>query len=122
MLSVVTGPPASGKSTFVELRAQRDDIVIDFDKIAYAMTNAAGSEIHEYGRHVRTCAAAAWGPAVDAAMRYVGPHNVWIIHSAPSAQHLRRYRARGAHITSLAVSNDEQRERLSIRVSQHLAR
>ena len=35
---VVTGPPNSGKSTWVQRHAQVDDLVFDFDEIAATMT------------------------------------------------------------------------------------
>ena len=35
---VITGPPNSGKSTWVQRHAQVDDLVFDFDEIASAMT------------------------------------------------------------------------------------
>jgi hypothetical protein len=38
MLTVVVGPPAGGKSTWVLERAGPGDIVIDFDRLAVALT------------------------------------------------------------------------------------
>ena len=35
---VVTGPPNSGKSTWVQRHAQVDDLVFDFDELAATMT------------------------------------------------------------------------------------
>jgi hypothetical protein len=35
---VITGPPNSGKSTWVQCHAQVDDLVFDFDEIAATMT------------------------------------------------------------------------------------
>jgi predicted kinase len=35
MLTVVIGPPAGGKSTWVLERAKPGDIVVDFDRLAF---------------------------------------------------------------------------------------
>lgn len=40
---VVTGPPCSGKSTYVDEHANRGDLVIDLDRIAYAVGYPAES-------------------------------------------------------------------------------
>ena len=38
MLYVVTGPPAAGKSAWIQARAKAADVVIDLDRIASALT------------------------------------------------------------------------------------
>lgn len=44
----VFGPPCSGKSTYVEQQAGRNDLIFDWDKIVYALTN---NEMHDNNPH-----------------------------------------------------------------------
>lgn len=48
-LTIVCGPPASGKSTYVGERAASDDLVIDLDTIAWRMAGASGP-LHGWDR------------------------------------------------------------------------
>lgn len=115
-LTVITGQPASGKTTYVKANARRGDIIIDFDLIAAAMTANPATE-HDYPPHVRACAAAAWRPARDQAITLSTRHTVWLIHAAPSPQQERWYRARGAAIVHLKIDRATQEHRIATRAS-----
>lgn len=104
MIRVITGPPAAGKSTYVELNSHPGDIIIDMDKIAAALWKPDTSELHDYPDDVRRIAMSARNAAVrkalDAAQgeRYL---TVWIIHSDPNAETRALYRAAGGKFTHL---------------------
>ena len=82
MIHVVVGPPASGKSTYVDEHAAENEVKVDFDRIAQAF----GSGIpHGSVEPFRTIAFA----ARSAAIRRILDENIdaWIIHSRPSVEH-----------------------------------
>lgn len=66
MLTVVIGPPAGGKSTWVRERAKPGDIVIDFDLLACALTGPGGDP-HDHTPAVAAVTKAARRAAIDAA-------------------------------------------------------
>lgn len=126
MITVVTGPPCSGKSTYCEQRWQPGDIVVDMDKIALAVTTP-GTQSHDYDEKVRIVAREARRAAVKATLavaqgdRYRG---YWIIHTDPSPDVRASYRAMNARIIDLDPGRDVCLERLKQRpeANQALAR
>ena len=93
MITVVTGPPCGGKSTYIKENAKDGDIVIDMDKIALALIQGK-PESHEYGEEVRSIARAARKAAVKQSL-VVGQGNrlgIWIIHTDPSVADRTNYR------------------------------
>lgn len=105
MLHIVTGPPAAGKSTFINDNRNTDDVVIDFDQIANVLAGATPGN-HEHPQHIKTITRAARKAAIDAALQYAGEHNVWIIHSTPSPATLQRYEQQGARIHVIDPGKD----------------
>lgn len=95
MLHVVTGPPASGKSTWVREHAQPGDVVIDYDRLAVALTTGVDDD-HDHSPVVRAVAKAARGAAVDAALAHTQRVDVYVIHSEPGHQAMARYHSVGA--------------------------
>lgn len=100
MLYVVIGPPAGGKSTWVNERAKPGDIVIDYDRLANSLT-AIGAKPHGHKRPLATVAFRAREAAITEALRHVGTHAVFIIHSLPRPGVLARYRKAGAEIVTV---------------------
>lgn len=68
MLTVVIGPPAAGKSTWVLERAKPGDIVIDFDRLAVALS-ATGGDPHDHPPAVAAVTRAARTAAIEAAIK-----------------------------------------------------
>jgi predicted kinase len=114
MLYVVTGPPASGKSTWIRAHARPDDIVIDMDVLAVALSGP-GADDHHYGREVREVAysarAAALNKALDRLPRMKGT-DVYLIHSMPEEKHLARYRHYGAKVVVVDPGEQVVRQRV----------
>lgn len=103
MITVVTGAPCSGKSTFVAENSKSGDIIIDMDVLALALTTP-DVEAYGYSSFVREVAIAARSAAVKRALqvaqgeRYLG---VWIIHTDPSPNERSVYRALGGRIQEM---------------------
>lgn len=105
MLFVVIGPPAAGKSTWVNDRAKSGDIVIDYDRLANALT-AVGAKAHGHKRPLATVAFRARESAITEALRHVESHDVYIIHSVPKQSAMDRYRKCGAEIVTIDPGRD----------------
>jgi hypothetical protein len=113
-LIVVSGPPCSGKSTYIRQRATADDVVIDLDRIALAFA-IEGTGDHDYPDHIRAVARKARLAAIDLAIRYAQATNVWIIEAAPTSQARAWYAARGARFVKCTATPTELAERISRR-------
>lgn len=116
MITVVTGPPCAGKSTYVREWAEKGDIVIDMDSIASSMTPFLDDE-HDYSDNVRMVAREARKGAVRKALSIGGMtrSNVWIIHTQPDREWLRRYRASNARMKTIDPGRDVCLARLAER-------
>lgn len=110
MLTVVIGPPAAGKSTWVLEHAQPGDIVIDYDRLAVALSGPGGHP-HDHPAHLVAVTKAARTAAIDTAMRHKAKVDVYLIHSSPGAQRLADYRAMGAQIVTVDPGRDVVRAR-----------
>lgn len=110
MLTVVVGPPAGGKSTWVLERAQVGDIVIDFDRLAVALTGHGGDP-HDHAPAVTAVTRAARKTAIETALKHASDVDVYLIHSSPGAQRMAEYREMGAQIVTIDPGADVVRER-----------
>jgi predicted kinase len=114
MLTVVTGPPCSGKSTYVRDRAQHGDVVIDLDHIAAALTPT--DDVHDYPAHIRAIARRVRRTAIEAAFLWHQQGGVvWVVDTAPSQQARAWYRRNRATLVPLAVTQGEIEARLAER-------
>lgn len=100
MLRLVIGPPAAGKSTWVEERATPDDVVIDFDRIAQALTGP-GAPSHGQEGAIGDIAYRAREAAISEALRHGRELDIYVIHCVPSAQVISRFEAAGAEIVKV---------------------
>jgi len=97
------GAPCSGKSTYVRDNATGQDIVVDMDRIALAIS-VEGTEEYKYSDAIRNIARQARPAIVKGALlagqgeRRLG---VWIIHTDPSPQDRQMYRALNAKFVEL---------------------
>ena len=91
-VTLVAGPPGSGKSTYVHDHAQRGDLIVDYDLIFRAIS---GLDTHDRPPELR-------GHVLDArdailSRLEIRPGEVeraWIIHAAPKAEQRASFRAR----------------------------
>jgi hypothetical protein len=117
MITVVTGPPCGGKSTFIRANAKGEDIVIDMDRLALALS-VEGTLPFEYGSRIREVAKAARYAAVKQALsvgqgeRHLG---IWIIDTDPSPDMRRFYRSANCRFEEVNPGREVCLERLKQR-------
>lgn len=109
---VIIGPPAAGKSTYVQEHAKPTDVAIDFDQIARALMPLAPESSHEYPEHIRYLAIKTRATAVQAATRLKERVTVWLIHAIPPPDDLADYKRLGWQV----VTVDPGREVVEARV------
>jgi hypothetical protein len=103
MISIVTGAPCSGKSTYIREHAKPGDVVIDLDPLSRALTIGAedGHFVPEYIGHI---AVGARNGAVKRALRLREQRDgvdVYIVHTAPKPADLAIYRSFRCNIVNL---------------------
>ena len=99
---LVTGPPCSGKSTYVSEHAQHGDVVIDYDALAVAL---GSRHSHDHPEVLRPVVLAAWLAALSAAETSV--RRVWVIRGFPEPRDL----TAASRVVRLDVPADECKRR-----------
>ncbi len=82
-VTLVCGPPLSGKSTLVRKRAKRGDLIVDFDALGAAVS---GQPHHQLPHHLLPYAAAARDAVLERIAERRGgaePPAVWVIAGLP---------------------------------------
>lgn len=105
MLHVVSGPPASGKTTFVASHAQPGDVRIDLDEIANHLAGLSEGN-HDHSASVIAIARAARNAAIDKALDHCSNVNVWLIDSKPTDANRARYAAVAAQFHVIDPGKD----------------
>lgn len=103
-VTLVSGPPGSGKTTYVNERRKSGDVVIDVDKLFMSI---GGEPAHHRPKGVLPFVLAARN-AIEA--RLTEPsrvRHVWVIKGAPRKAARESWARRGAEIVVLAVPADE---------------
>lgn len=97
MLYVVTGPPASGKSSWIDAHATARDIVIDLDRITSALTGPGAPQWNQDPTILRVAHRARYA-AMDEAFTLRDRVDVYLIHTMPNAKAMARYKRLDARI------------------------
>ncbi|MFF9285405.1 AAA family ATPase [Streptomyces griseosporeus] len=111
MLYVVTGPPAAGKSSWIEARAKPSDIVIDLDRITRALTGPGAPQWNHDPIASRVALRARYA-AIDEAVKHLDATDVYLIHTMPSDTWLARYQRLGAEVITVDPGEQVVRERV----------
>lgn len=109
-LYVILGPPAAGKSTYVQQQARHGDVIIDYDLIAQALT-VPGADGHDHHKVVKSVAHQARSSAIATALNYAGKVDVYVIHSAPRAEAIAKYQRHHARFVTIDPGRDVVLER-----------
>lgn len=118
-VTVVTGPPAAGKTTHVREHAQPGDVIIDYDHLANALSGQdADNHVHE--AHIQTITRAARTAALDAAIKTSA--RIWLIHAMPSKKQQVNYSARGAEIITIDPGKDVVMKRIKAKRPARMAK
>jgi hypothetical protein len=91
-------------------RAKPGDVVIDFDRLAVALSGQGGDP-HDHASAVTVVTRAARTAAIDAALKLAGTADVYLIHSSPGAQRMAQYREMGAQVVTIDPGRDVVRAR-----------
>lgn len=108
-VTVVTGPPAAGKTTHVRQHMQPGDVIIDFDHLANALSGQ-DVENHDHAAHIASIAKAARQAAIDTAIKQ--DCTVWLIHAIPGEKKRAEYRRRGAKVITIDPGKDVVMKRI----------
>lgn len=100
MLYVVTGPPASGKSSWIDAHATARDIVIDLDRITQALAGPGAPQWNQDENLLRVAHKARYA-AMHEAFELRDKLDVYLIHTRPSAKALARYKRLEARIITV---------------------
>lgn len=111
MLYVITGPPAAGKSSWIEARARPTDIVIDLDRITQALMGPGAPAWSQHPVAMKVAHRARYA-AIDEAVKHTNEVDVYLIHTMPSAKWIARYRRHGAEIVAVDPGRDIVMQRI----------
>lgn len=121
MLYVVTGPPAAGKSSWIEAHATARDIVIDLDRITVALTGPGAPNWNHDPLHQRVAQRARYA-AIDEACQLLDKLDVYLIHTMPSAKAMAKYRRLKARIVVVDPGQSIVTERIAAMRSPEMER
>jgi predicted ATPase len=111
VITVVTGPPAAGKSSYITAHAKATDVVVDLDLIALALAGP-GADHHAHDEVLLKVAHRARQAAIHEAERHADRTHVWIIHTMPAAKARARYKRLGARIVVVDPGEEIVRRRV----------
>ncbi|MFM9593348.1 AAA family ATPase [Streptomyces scabiei] len=111
MLFVITGPPAAGKSTWIDAHATARDIVIDLDRITQALTGPGAPQWNQDPLQLRVAHKARYA-AMHEAFELRDRVDVYLIHTMPTGKALARYKRLNARIVVVDPGRDIVMQRI----------
>lgn len=121
MLYVITGPPASGKSSWIQSHATARDIVIDLDRITVALTGPGAPNWNHDPLHQRVAQRARYA-AIDEACQLLDKLDVYLIHTMPSPKAMAKYKRLKARIIVVDPGQDVVTDRIAAMRSPEMER
>lgn len=110
---VVTGPPAAGKTTWVQQHAKPGDVTIDYDGLLQALAPGMPNDPVEQPPHIVATVQAARSAAIndatlDADAWGTGArYDVYLVHAMPDRHSMNRYRAHRFEIITIDPGHAE---------------
>ena len=95
MITIVSGAPCSGKSTWIKNNAKSGSIIIDMDRIALALTTE-DIQHHAYNDSVKSLAIITRRTAIKKALTLGKATDVYVIDTEPSPEYKQLYAYYGA--------------------------
>ncbi|GAA1283607.1 hypothetical protein [Streptomyces javensis] len=111
MITIVTGPPTAGKSSYITAHAKPTDIVVDLDRIAVALAGPGAPQWNHHEVLLKVAHRARFA-AIDEAIRHAGKNPVWIIHTQPSPKALAKYKRLKAKVITVDPGRDVVMQRV----------
>ncbi|MET9088133.1 AAA family ATPase [Streptomyces sp. NPDC004237] len=111
MLYVVTGPPAGGKSSWVEAHARPTDVVIDLDRITRALAGPGAPQWNQDPVLLKVAHKARYA-AMYEAFTLRDQTDVYLIHTMPTAKWLARYARMDAKVVAVDPGRDVVMKRI----------
>lgn len=121
MLYVVTGPPAAGKSSWIQAHATARDIVIDLDRITVALTGPGAPQWNHDAIAQRVAQRARYA-AIDEACQHLDKVDVYLIHTMPSPKALAKYKRLDARVVAVDPGRDIVMARIEAMRSPEMTR
>ncbi|MEV0183820.1 AAA family ATPase [Streptomyces sp. NPDC050625] len=112
MLIVVTGPPAAGKSSWIQAHATARDIVIDLDLITRALSGPGAPSWNQDPLQLRVAHRARYA-AMDEAFALRDKVDVYLIHTMPSRKAMAKYKRLDARIVTVDPGRDVIMQRVA---------
>ncbi|RSN13752.1 hypothetical protein DMH25_08150 [Streptomyces sp. WAC 01325] len=111
MLYVITGPPAAGKSSWIQAHASARDVVIDLDLITRALSGPGAPSWNQDPIQLRVAHRARYA-AMDEAFTLCDQVDVYLIHTMPSRKALAKYKRLEARIITVDPGRDVVMQRV----------
>ncbi|MGW5879865.1 AAA family ATPase [Nocardiopsis terrae] len=114
-ITLVCGPPCSGKNTWVAKHAQPGDLIVDLDALYTAVNANPTRTDHDQPAALTPFAFDARDAITNRLLH--GDHNLraaWIIHSAPEAATRAEWKQRGANIVMITADQDTLTHRAQV--------
>ncbi|MER6431582.1 MULTISPECIES: hypothetical protein [unclassified Streptomyces] len=121
MLYVVTGPPAAGKSSWIQAHATARDIVIDLDLITRALSGPGAPAWNQDPAQLRVAHRARYA-AMDEAYQLCHEVDVYLIHTMPNGRALARYKRLKARIVAVDPGREIVMQRIAAMRSPEMER
>ncbi|MFF3643388.1 AAA family ATPase [Streptomyces sp. NPDC002564] len=111
MLYVITGPPAAGKTSWIDAHAKPTDIVIDLDRITRALAGPGAPTWNQDPTLLRVAHKARYA-AMHEAFELRDKTNVYLIHTMPGTKALAKYKRMDAKIIAIDPGRDIVMQRI----------
>ncbi|WP_069885268.1 AAA family ATPase [Streptomyces luteocolor] len=121
MLYVITGPPAAGKSSWIEAHAKARDVVIDLDRITVALTGPGAPHWNHEPLQQRVAQRARYA-AIDEATQHLDRLDVYLIHTMPNGKAMAKYKRLNARIVVVDPGRDIVMQRIAVMRSKEMER